>query len=66
MHPFVGGLERETLIMKRAAECHHDWSIALTGGELQCKQCGIIAASRVFADALPLGTQPKAAGKDSP
>lgn len=67
MHPFVGGLVRQSLILKRASECHHDWSIELTGGEVQCSRCTLIAASRVFADSLPFGTQPKATGgKDRP
>jgi hypothetical protein len=57
-HPFVGGLVRRAIILKRASECRHDWSAELDGGEVQCRQCSIIAASRAFADSLPFGTQP--------
>jgi hypothetical protein len=57
-HPFIGGLVRQVIILKRASECHHDWSVELDGGELQCSRCSIIAASRAFADSRPFGTQP--------
>jgi hypothetical protein len=57
-HPFVGGLVRQVIILKRASECRHDWSVELESGEVQCRRCSIIAASRAFADSVPFGTQP--------
>ena len=66
-HPFVGAIVRNQLILKRASDCTHDWSVELADGEVQCSRCTIIAASRALADSLPFGTEatPSATNRES-
>ena len=38
----VGGLVRETIALKRAYTCEHEWK-PLNAGEDQCQRCTVIA-----------------------